>query len=133
VATLDGTVYRRVGGATSPNQLSFDIMGQLDAPAFGAADFTSVTTPFTLTGLFRYGRRTGPTTTADLFGGGLATVDLVRGTGALADSWVYQGVRYDFSANAVPTPEPSSLLLLATGALLVGAMRLRRRRILPRT
>jgi hypothetical protein len=128
VATLDGKVYPQVGGATSPNQLAFDITGPgATAPAFGAADFASVTTPFTLTGLFRYGSASGPSTTADLFGAGLATLDLARGTGALADSWVYQGVRYDFGANAVPTPEPSSLLLLATGALLVGAMRWRRR------
>lgn len=135
VATFEGSTYPQVGGANSPNQLAFDVTGEVVAPPFGDADFLSVTTPFTLTGLFRYGDSlTGPSNTADLVGGGLATLNLVRGTGTFADSWVYQGVRYDFSAAATPIPEPSSLMLMGTGAaFLVGSARRLRRRLQSRS
>ncbi len=128
VATLNGVTYPQVGGANSPNQLGFELTGTAIAPAFGAATALQVTAPFALAGTFSFGPdTTSPEiTTLDLAGHGTATVGLVRGAGDLSNTWVYNGVRYDFGSSTVPTPEPASLLLLGSGLLVLARRRWRR-------
>lgn len=128
VATLDGVTYPQVGGANSPNQLRFDLEGSATMPAFGAATSRIVMAPFTLTGGFWYAPGLlAPGQFAELSGQGMASLQLRRGTGDFSDTWVYDGIRYDFgSSSSAPVPEPSTFLLVGGGiAALIGRMRRR--------
>jgi hypothetical protein len=133
VATLDGVTYPRVGSGTGPNELGLRLAGSAPAPTLGSVDHVLVTAPFSLSGIFRFGPSPeGPSQTADLVGSGTATLTLTRGTGDIADAWNFEGIRYDFQAQSVPTPEPRSLLLVASGLALIAGrawtIRNRRRR-----
>ena len=128
VATLDGVTYPQIASSSSPNAVAFTLTGQAAAPSFAAGDLVAVTAPFTLEGIFWFGEDVqGPTSMVTLSGDGTATLSLLRGTGVMADTWIYQGVRYDFGPAAAPVPEPSSLVLAASGvAFLIRQVRKRR-------
>jgi len=130
VAALEGTLYTNVGGGNSPNQLLVETAGGVVAPSFGSGSQATLTAPFSFEGLFIHALEpTGPATTDELFGSGLAALTLVRlpGDGTVPDLWQYGSVRFDFASSAAPIPEPASLVLLGTGLALVAGRTLRRR------
>ena len=130
VAALEGTVYPGVGGANSPNGLLVETSGSVVAPSFGSGSQATLTAPFSFQGLFSHALEpTGPGSTDELFGSGLATLTLVRlpGDGTVPDLWQYGSVRFDFASSAAPVPEPASLFLLGSGVALVAGRSLRRR------
>ena len=108
-ATVDGTSYE-LGGFSSASVLA-DFTGTWIAPPFSGDTTARVQAPFTFSGRFFF-PDSPPRAGLDLTGSGVATLDLQWGSVA---SWNVRGTRYDFSASNV-TPEPASLLLVASGA-----------------
>jgi hypothetical protein len=109
VLTADGNTYDDFEGALSTGNLELAFSGSVVAPAFTMAQ-TSVTAPFSLTGI-----ATAPGLDASLHGSGIATLTLVPFGPAGEGSWSANELRFDFSPQ--PTPEPSTMLLLGSGAL----------------
>jgi hypothetical protein len=88
---------------------------------FSGETITTVRAPFAFSGRFSYPSGPGfPLGPLALEAGGVASFDLQWGN---FGSWHLRGTQYDFSSAAV-SPEPASLVLLASGAGLL----LRRRR-----
>ncbi|HET7694287.1 MAG TPA: PEP-CTERM sorting domain-containing protein [Vicinamibacterales bacterium] len=114
-ATLDGVEYpltQYFGGPS--NQFTFTA-GDVVIPG-GMADVLMLQTPFTFTGLldiFRFSDTGGwePLRSVSLTGQGTATVNLQR----LQNGFRVHSVDYEFAA----TPEPGTLLLLGSGAVMV--------------
>ena len=130
VATLEGVTYPQVGGANSPNQLAVELSGAAVAPAFVAGSPVTLTAPFTLEGIFFHAQELfGPVSTETLMGSGIATLTLQplpRGENVPVDLWQYGGVRFDFTADTQPIPEPATLLLLGSGLAFISRHALRR-------
>ena len=121
LATVHGTSYRLSGGNEANALVSFT--GSWVAPAFDGRQMASVIAPFVFEGMFFYpGARGFPTTPLLLAGRGTTTLNLLWSAGA----WEVRSTRYDFAA-ANATPEPMSLVLVATGVAGLVARRARRR------
>lgn len=119
-ATVDGTTYV-LSGFDEANAF-VDFTGSWVAPPFTGDPTATVHAPFTFSGTFFYPSQPGfPLGGLDLTGRGMATIGLHWGT---LDSWEVRSTRYAFIDRNV-TPEPASLLLLASGA---GLLVLRRKR-----
>lgn len=132
VATFEGNTYDKVGGATSPNNLPIVLTAPaVTAPPLSAGSGTTLTAPFSFESTFEYGNDLfGPTTSAPVVGGGMATLTLIQvpSTSDVLSLWQYGGMRFDFSdASPAPIPEPSTLALLGGGAAMLAA-RVRRKK-----
>lgn len=128
VMTIEGDRYDVSESVTSMADVFLRFDGAFIAPGMGPAQAT-VTAPFSLTGRAFALTPLGEFAHDDLlFGAGMATVTLVPypPVAGFGPSWMVQSARFDF---AQPTPEPSTLVLLGTGALAgVRAGRWRRQR-----
>ena len=122
-ATLDGITYTNVGSVSTPNSMLAKFTGTAALPLLGTSPVT-VTAPFDFTGTFIHAPNNfTPPTTEQLFGSGIATLSL--SPTSFAPTWHLDHARYDFV-----TPEPTTLMLLATG---VAGVIVRRRSLrLPR-
>lgn len=120
-ATFRGVTYSPVGGLGAADaQMLIELFGSFTVPPRGGL----VKAPFTLNGQFSY--PTGPNgelSSIPLIGQGLASVWLAEINGDPGFFFASR-VRYDVD-DAVPTPEPGSLVLL-TGAIAWAAVRRRR-------
>jgi hypothetical protein len=123
-ATIDGTQYpiTQTFGDAEDDRFLFSA-GDIVIPD-GTSNTLALTSPFTFSGsldLFAIDPAREPQRfhvgMFDLIGQGTATTNLVR----FDDGYAISSVTYEFAS---PTPEPASLLLIATGA----AMLMRRRR-----
>jgi hypothetical protein len=118
-ATVDGITYD-LGGFDSASVLA-DFTGTWTAPPFSGGTTATARAPFAFSGLFFYPSRPGfPLGSLALTGSGMATLDLHWGN---FGSWNVRNTRYEFVSPNV-SPEPASLLLLASGA---GVLMVRRR------
>lgn len=124
-ATLEGTSYALTGSINDPAGVALEWFGMLALPPLGSG-VTTATAPFRATGFF--GLPSGEVTR--LAGRGVATLWLApvgEATG-LPPGWVAQQIRYDFSADPAPVPEPGTLGLIAIGLAGAGARVAKRRR-----
>ena len=109
VMTVDGNTFDDFEGASATGNLELSFTGSVLAPQFDGMP-VSVSAPFSLTGV-----ASAPGLNALLLGSGTATLSLVAfETATNPPSWSAQQVRFDF---AQPTPEPTTLLLLGSGAV----------------
>jgi PEP-CTERM motif len=125
-ATYQGQAFDNFGGIDARSGLLTEWTGSLDIPSNFAGG--SLSAPFSFAGSFRLtDDGTGSFQRVDLFGSGMATVTFGPYGPADPNAFGTQSVRFDF-ADAAPTPEPASLLLLATGLCGVAAASRRRTR-----
>jgi len=118
-ATVDGTSFV-LSGFDAANAF-VDFGGSWVAPPFTGATTATVHAPFTFSGTFFFPSQAGfQPGDLDLTGSGMATLGLRWGT---LQSWDVRSTRYDF-VNPNVSPEPASLVLLASGA---GVLIVRRR------
>lgn len=121
--TVDGQDVVIEGGFSSEVLLFMRTGGSIVMPSFDSGSPIDVTTPFSMEGVLALSPLAPPT---PLVGNGLIHVLLERSP--FVPAWEIDAIRWDFQESA-PVPEPSSLVLLASGgAALVFRHRLRRRR-----
>jgi hypothetical protein len=129
-ATYDGEVYGGLGGILSVADIYTQWTGSLLIPE----GFTggTLTAPFAFSGYFQYTNDNFMTINkVGLFGSGTATVTFGRYNPQVdPNALLTQAVRFDF-ADVAPTPEPASMLLVATGVVGLLARRRHQRRIAP--
>jgi PEP-CTERM motif len=123
-ATLDGTTYTDVGGASSDSSARLRFSTTVLLPAVVDAPATIIA-PFALDFILFVGG-TGQGT--PFFGTGTARIFLDQNLGLGVPSWGVTGIRADVSNSPAPVPEPATLLLLGGGLAGVGLTRLRRKR-----
>jgi PEP-CTERM motif len=124
VVTLDGKVYDDIDNLNSPASMFLHLGGEAFLPENPTEAFM-LTAPFSIVnGVFH---RSFPEQLVPVTGnGGTAVMSFVPGIVEEGrQRWVLDQIRYDFTG-AAPVPEPGTMLLLSTGALLV-ARRVRRR------
>jgi hypothetical protein len=127
--TIEGDRYDISENVTAIADVFLHVDGAVLAPAIGPAR-PPVSAPFSLTGRAFALTPFGEFAHDDLlFGRGVATVTLVPfpANPDFGPSWMVDSARFDF---AEPVPEPATLVLVGTGALL--AARARRRPRHPR-
>ena len=124
-ATYQGQTFDNFGGIDARSGLLTEWTGALELPANFAGG--SLAAPFSFSGFFRLtDDQTGSVQRVELFGFGIATVTFgPYPSPEHPNSFITQSVRFDF-ADVAPTPEPASLLLLATGLGAIAAARRRR-------
>jgi hypothetical protein len=127
--TLAGVTFPSYTLGVTPGSTvwSFDA-GSVTLPPLGnVGDVVALTSPFTVTGtLFTPPLAgPGPAFEATLFGQGLATLTLQRTSAEAA--WLGRDLRFDFQLSPNPVPEPSTLLLAASGLAAIHRIRRRRR------
>ena len=111
-ATYQGVTFGDLGRLTSANDIYTDWTGTVVFPQ----GFTggTLTAPFAFSGTFQQSDFI-TVTRVNLFGSGTATLTFgPYGAPVHPDAFGTESVRFDFDA-AAPTPEPASLLLVATG------------------
>lgn len=142
VASLSGTIYARSGGATFGDRVGeFDLVegGGGGTLEFDAADFTlpvrafglvSVQSPFTMRGSIAIADWPRPAEIVpyrfDLSGSGMLTATFRPGQvfEGLGQEFFFENATLNFS-DASQTPEPGTLLLVATGVLAAARRRWR--------
>lgn len=124
--TIEGDRYDISESVTAIADVFLHLDGSVLAPGMGPARAT-VSAPFSLTGRAFALTPFGEFAHDDLlFGRGTATVTLVPypAIPELDPSWMVDSARFDF---VQPVPEPSTLVLVGTGALLAARARRSRR------
>jgi hypothetical protein len=125
-ATADGLTFE-VGSATAViGSVDAEFSGTWTPPPFTGVTTTSVTAPFTFTGVVDYPGpplddlpNPFPRRRDMLVGSGIATIKLVWEPGnAQFGAWTYAGSRYEFT-----TPEPATLLLVGPCAFALARWR----------
>jgi len=118
--TFEGRTFLNVGSGNSEAELALQFLGTVALPALGQSPIV-LTAPFRLQDQRSFFFPGFPFHSVPIRGGGIATIGLEPLNGL----WELQNARYDFAAQA--TPEPATLLLIASG--LAGlAFRSRRQR-----
>jgi hypothetical protein len=129
-ATYQGQTYGGLGGMVSVADIYTDWTGSLLIPE----GFTggTLTAPFAFSGYFQYTDDNFITMNrVGLFGSGTATVTFGRYRPDLhPTALVTEAVRFDF-ADVAATPEPASMVLVATGLVGLLARRRHRRDVAP--
>jgi hypothetical protein len=122
IATIDGRRFDDVGGLNSDTAAQVRFTGTMLVPLVAAPSATS-RSRFAFEGSLSVFHPTGAPEVFDFAGGGsvLGTFRLIEGL----DEWNLDRLVYHFDG-ADPTPEPATLLLVATGG--IGALVRRRRR-----
>jgi hypothetical protein len=125
-ATFEGRTFTAVGSLSSDASLLTEWAGALAIPTNFAGG--TLTAPIALTGEFVFADGPAPAVRrVGLFGSGTATLTFSPWA-AFPGAFTLDSLRYDLSSEASATPEPASMLLLATGLVgLVGARRRQRR------
>ena len=125
-ATFNGVTYEQVGSQI-PGRASGTVT--FTGPALIAPDAGltgTVTGPFTFQGNFFFPATAESSfSSASLFGGGTATIQLARSVEDIP--WSYRAALYEFDQGTAPIPEPGTWLLV-TSALAGLAARRRRMR-----
>jgi hypothetical protein len=112
VAALDGSVYPQLGSLSGEQSASVQFVGQAVAPLTGVAPSVVISAPFTFAGLFiEPVGSSGGAVWHDLVGAGTATLWLEQNLDGT--TWRAAAATYQF--DPVATPEPGTLLLLASG------------------
>lgn len=125
VMSIGGDRYDDLESQTAMANVFLDFRGSIIAPAVGPAR-VSLSAPFSLTGRAFALTPFGEIAHDDaLLGAGIGTMTLIPfpTSTEFPPGWMVESVEFEF---AQPTPEPSTLLLFATGA--VGVLRARRLR-----
>jgi MYXO-CTERM domain-containing protein len=127
--TLAGVTFPSYTQGVTPGSTAWDFdAGSVTLPALGnVGDVVVLTSPFTVTGSVITPPLSGPSPAfeATLFGQGLATLTLQRTSAEAA--WLGRDLRFDFEESPSPVPEPSTLLLAASGLAAIHRIRRRRR------
>lgn len=123
IATFGGETFTNLGGPNSANQVTVD---------FASATFTlppiaasaTIEAPFTLTGTFRGapgdGNLAQPTVDALLVGSGIGTLTLINQSLASIPAWNPVSITLALSTPITAVPEPSTMLVVGTGLILLG-------------
>ena len=122
----EGSTGNTLGGVVYPAATTFGANFDFKGPTFSSSEVTPdhlvFTAPFTMTGsLAAFTAAFDPNPpffTTDLVGRGTATIMFtppIAGGGGLFEA---ERITYDFSSAPSATPEPASLLLFGSGALL---------------
>jgi hypothetical protein len=119
--TLDGVTYTGIGGLDSVSGALVEFVTTATLPSVLNAP-ASVLAPFMLNIVFFPSGLESHT----LAGSGMAKISLGEDKGFGVPSWTVTGIRADVSGSPAPVPEPTTLLLAASG---LGWVASRRRRI----
>ena len=124
--TYQGRTFTNLSGVDARSSVQLDWNGSLPIPSNFSGG--TLTAPFVFSGVFRLtDDEAGVFHAGNLVGSGIATVTFDRyGSPEHPNAFATSAVRFDF-ADAAPTPEPMSLLLVATGMGVIGVVRRRRR------
>ena len=124
--TIEGDSYALSSSVTAIADVFLQLDGSVLAPEMGPPQ-TTVSAPFWLSGRAFALTPLGEIAHDNLlFGRGMATVTLVPypANQDFSPSWMVDSARFDF---AEPVPEPATLILVGTGALLAARARRRAR------
>ena len=125
-ATFNGVTYEQVGSqlpGRASGSVSFTGPALIAPPAGLTA---TVTGPFAFQGNFSFPATGGsPSSSASLFGGGTATIQLARPVEDIG--WSYRAAVYEFDQGPAPIPEPGTWLLVSSALAGLAARRRRMR------
>jgi hypothetical protein len=125
-ATYNGETFPDVGSLASNSSATVNFLSSpFTLPSFDGANSTTITSPFTFTGLFIGTSTTGDSIHLTLVGSGIATGSFSWLT--TLNQWNPTVATFQFSSDGDAVPEPSSIILVCLSlAAALAATRYRR-------